>query len=53
MNLKTPLSIFNVSGRMVYSTTIQGNQQLNLSALTSGLYIIRTATGEVSRFVKD
>ena len=50
---KTPLSIFNVSGQLVYTTTLQGNQVLDLSALTSGLYIIRTAAGQVSRFVKD
>jgi beta-glucanase (GH16 family) len=49
----TPLSIFNVSGQLVYETTIQGNQILNLNTLVSGLYIIRMATGEVSRFVKD
>jgi hypothetical protein len=50
---KGPLSIFNISGQLVYSTTVSGNQQINLSALTAGLYIVRTATGEASRFVKD
>jgi beta-glucanase (GH16 family) len=50
---KGPLSIFNVSGQLMYSTTIQGNQLLNLSALSSGMYIVRTLEGEVRRFVKD
>jgi beta-glucanase (GH16 family) len=50
---KGPLSIFNVSGQLMYSTTIQGNQSLNLSALSSGMYIVRTLEGEVRRFVKD
>jgi Secretion system C-terminal sorting domain len=50
---KTPLSIFNVSGQLVYSAKVQGNQLLDLSALTSGLYIVRTEAGEVSRFVKQ
>jgi hypothetical protein len=50
---KGPLSIFNVAGQLVYATTVSGNQQINLSALTAGMYIIRTSTGEASRFVKD
>jgi beta-glucanase (GH16 family) len=48
-----PLSIFNVSGQLMLKTTIKGNQQLNLSALASGMYIVRTATGAALRFVKD
>jgi hypothetical protein len=50
---KGPLSIFNISGQLVYSTTVSGSQQINLSALNAGMYIVRTSTGEVSRFVKD
>jgi hypothetical protein len=50
---KGPLSIFNISGQLVYSTTVSGSQQINLSALTAGVYIIRTTTGEAMRFVKD
>jgi beta-glucanase (GH16 family) len=50
---KTPLSIFNLMGQLVYETTIVGNQILNLSTFASGLYIVRTSAGEVSRFVKD
>jgi hypothetical protein len=48
-----PLSIFNVSGQLVYSAKVQGNQLLDVSALTSGLYIVRTETGDMSRFVKQ
>jgi Bacterial Ig-like domain (group 2) len=50
---KGPLSIFNVSGQLVYSAKVQGNQLLDVSALTSGLYIVRTEAGDVSRFVKE
>ena len=50
---KGPLSIFNVSGQLVYSAKVQGNQQLDVSALTSGLYIVRTEAGDMSRFVKQ
>jgi Bacterial Ig domain len=50
---KGPLSIFNVSGQLMYSKTIQGNQLLDLSALSSGMYIVRTLEGAVRRFVKD
>jgi hypothetical protein len=47
------LNIFNVSGQLVYSAKVQGNQLLDVSALTSGLYIVRTEAGDVSRFVKQ
>jgi hypothetical protein len=38
---------------LVYSAKVQGNQLLDVSALTSGLYIVRTEAGDVSRFVKQ
>jgi Secretion system C-terminal sorting domain len=50
---KESISIFNVSGQLVYSAKVQGNQLLDISALTSGLYIVRTETGDMSRFVKQ
>jgi hypothetical protein len=50
---KTPLSIFNVAGQLVFSTTIRGTQVLDVSSLTAGMYIVRAATGEARRFVKD
>jgi hypothetical protein len=50
---KGPLSIFNVSGQLVYSAKVQGNQLLDVSALTSGLYIVRTEAGDMGRFVKE
>jgi trimeric autotransporter adhesin len=49
----TPLSIFNVSGQQVFTGKVQGAQQINISALPSGLYIIRSETGDVARFVKS
>jgi hypothetical protein len=48
-----PLSIFNVSGQLVYSVKVQGAQRIDLSHLTAGVYIARTATGEAKRFVRD
>ena len=47
------LSVFNASGQEVYTTKAQGTQRIDVSAWVSGLYIVRTATGEVSRFVKQ
>jgi hypothetical protein len=49
----TPLSIFNLSGQQMYSGKVQGSQSIDVSAFAAGLYIIRTGTGEVSRFVKQ
>lgn len=49
----TPLSIFNLSGQAVFTGKVQGAQRLNISTLPNGLYIVRTATGDVARFVKQ
>jgi hypothetical protein len=49
----TPLSIFNISGQQVLNIKVQGEQRIDVSALPIGLYLIRTATGDVSRFVKQ
>jgi Bacterial Ig domain len=48
-----PLSIFAISGQLMMITTVKGTQQLNLSGLASGMYIVRTATGAALKFVKD
>ncbi len=48
-----PLSIFNLSGQAVFTGKVQGAQRLNVSTLPAGLYIVRTATGDVARFVKQ
>jgi hypothetical protein len=50
---ETPLSIFNLSGQQVYSGKVQGSSSIDVSAFAAGLYIIRTAAGEVGRFVKE
>lgn len=47
------VGIFNVSGQQVYAAKMQGTQSLDVSAWASGLYIVRTSTGDVSRFVKQ
>jgi hypothetical protein len=48
----TPLSIFNLSGQNVMTAKAQGAQQWDISHLPAGMYIIRTGTGDVARFVK-
>jgi hypothetical protein len=47
-----PLSISNISGQNVMNFKGQGEQRINISALPFGTYIIRTASGDVARFVK-
>jgi hypothetical protein len=51
--LPITIHILNVSGQTVYTGKIQGSQQLNLSDLTAGLYIIRTSEGDAIRFIKE
>jgi beta-glucanase (GH16 family) len=51
--LPITINIFNISGQPVYTGKLQGSQQLNLSDLTSGLYIIRTSEGDAIRFIKE
>jgi hypothetical protein len=48
----TTVSIFNMSGQQVLNQKVQGEQQLDVSRLPSGMYTIRTITGDVGRFVK-
>jgi hypothetical protein len=45
--------IFNISGQNILNVNAKGTQSINVSNLPAGLYIIRTATGEVGRFVKQ
>ncbi len=49
----TTVSIFNISGQQMMSAKVQGEQSLDVSALPTGLYMIRTGTGDVGRFVKQ
>lgn len=51
--LPTKVSIFNIAGQQVLTATAQGEHTLNVSALPTGLYIVRTATGATGRFVKQ
>jgi hypothetical protein len=48
-----PLSIFNLSGQLMYSAKVQGTQRIDVSAFAAGMYIVRTASGAESRFVKQ
>ena len=52
-NSPTPLSIFNIAGQQVMSDKAQGEYLMNVGALPQGLYIVRTATGETGKFVKQ
>ncbi len=49
----TPFSIFNSTGQRVMKTQGQGEQTVNVSALASGLYIVRTEAGQIGRFIKQ
>lgn len=49
----TPLSIFNTAGQEVFTAKVQGAQRLSVSSLPAGTYIVRTAAGDVGRFVKQ
>jgi hypothetical protein len=49
----TPLSIFNIAGQQVLQIKVQGEQNVNVGHLPSGLYFIRTMTGDVARFIKE
>jgi hypothetical protein len=54
-DIETPtvVNIYNSAGQQVISNkTVQGEYMLDISALQNGLYIIRTATGDVARFTK-
>jgi Secretion system C-terminal sorting domain len=48
-----PLSIFNISGQKVMSVKVQNEQDINISTLPAGLYIVRTELGQTGRFVKQ
>jgi hypothetical protein len=48
-----PLSIISISGQVVAQFNVQGAQRLTVSNLPAGQYLIRTATGDVGRFVKQ
>ena len=52
-NEETQLSIVNTSGQLVLTTKVQGEQAIDVSSLSSGLYFVHTATGIIERFVKQ
>jgi hypothetical protein len=49
----TPLSIYSISGQLMQTGKVQGEQTLNIGTLPSGLYIVRTNAGDVARFTKQ
>jgi hypothetical protein len=52
-DVATTISIFNMSGQQVLTAKAQGEQRIDVSTLPIGLYMIRTATGDVARFMKQ
>jgi hypothetical protein len=50
---KTAIQIFNIAGQQVLMTQIQGTTTLDVHSLPSGLYVVRSETGAVGRFVKQ
>ena len=49
----TILSIFNLMSQQMMTVKIQGEQSIDVSRLSNGLYIIRTDKGEMGRFLKE
>jgi hypothetical protein len=49
----TPMSIYSISGQLMQSAKVQGEQTINIGALPNGLYIVRTDAGDVARFTKQ
>jgi arylsulfatase B len=50
---ETMIDIYNVKGQLVYHKTHKGNQEIDVSHWLSGMYLIRTSTGETLKFVKQ
>lgn len=52
-NVETPIMFFNENGQKVFSGIVKGQQQFNISKLSSGVYFIKTSTDKEGRFVKQ
>lgn len=52
-NIATRIKIFNAAGKEVFTGKIQGNQQIDVSTLSAGSYIIQAEKGGTGRFVKQ
>jgi hypothetical protein len=46
------IAIYNMAGYEMLSTKNRGEQNINISTLPTGLYIVRTKEGHVKKFVK-
>ena len=52
--LNTTANLYNIAGRKVQNIVITNvNQEINIKALTSGLYILKFADGTADRFLKE
>jgi hypothetical protein len=49
----TPLRFFNVAGQLVMTINASATQAIDVHLLTNGMYIIRSETGEIGRFLKQ
>ena len=51
-NKATTVRVFNIAGQQVLTTKAQGEQQMNISTLPSGLYIVKVGLRQ-AKFVKQ
>jgi hypothetical protein len=49
----TPLFIYSISGQLMLTAKVQGEQTINIGFLPGGLYILRTDAGDIARFTKQ
>lgn len=52
-HLETTLYIFTNSGQKVFEIKAKGLQQINVSALSAGVYILKTFAGDAIKFIKQ
>jgi hypothetical protein len=52
-HLETTLYIFTSSGQKVFEIKAKGLQQINVSALAAGVYILKTFAGDAVKFIKQ
>ena len=51
-SFQTTLYVFNSAGQKVLSAKAKGEQQINVSTLPAGVYLIKTSEGDSAKFIK-
>jgi hypothetical protein len=51
--MSTMVSFFNTNGQLVLCKNIQGEERVDISKFSSGLFFLRTQDGEVIKFIKQ